>query len=317
MVSKSVHVAVAVIVNASGEVLIAKRASHQHQGDKWEFPGGKVEAGEDVTKALIRECQEELNIIVKPSRRLIVIKHDYGDKSVMLDVWYVNHLSGEPVGLEGQPIQWVAKEALWSYTFPAANKPIIRAIQLPSEYVITGDFTDQNELFSEVKRLIGEGYCLIQFRAPQLSEQNYLAIASELLVFCEAAGCQLILKGSPQSIYQLGGNGLHLTAQQLKQVSMADIEPFKQSGYLLAASCHNEEELKRAEILGVDLVTLSPVTHTPSHPDVIPLSKDECEMLTLQATMPVFWLGGMTQEQLSLAWSRGAQGIASIRAYWQ
>ncbi|MGI0117377.1 Nudix family hydrolase [Zooshikella sp. RANM57] len=316
MVSKSVHVAVAVIVNTSGEVLIAKRASHQHQGDKWEFPGGKVELGEEVTDALVRECKEELNITVKPSRRLIAITHDYGDKCVMLDVWYVDHLSGQPVGLEGQPIRWVSTDTLWSYTFPSANKPIIRAIQLPSEYVITGDFTDYDELFIKVKRIIGHGHKLIQFRAPQLSEQDYLAIASELLLFCEAAGCRLMLKGSPQSVYQLGGKGLHLTAQQLKLVSATDLEPFKQPNYLLAASCHNEAEIRLAEQLGVDLITLSPIKHTQSHPTLQPLSDAERDLLTQKATIPVYWLGGMSQDQLSLAWSLGAQGIASIRAHW-
>ncbi|MBU2710238.1 Nudix family hydrolase [Zooshikella harenae] len=316
MVSKSVHVAVAVIVNTSGEVLIAKRASHQHQGDKWEFPGGKVESGEEVTEALVRECQEELNITVKPSRRLIAITHDYGDKCVMLDVWYVDHLSGQPVGLEGQPIRWVTMDELWSYTFPSANKPIIHAIQLPSEYVITGDFIDYDELFSKVRRIIDQGHRLIQFRAPQLGEKDYLAIASELLLFCEAAGCRLMLKGSPQSVYQLGGKGLHLTAQQLKQVTAIDIESFKQPGYLLAASCHNEEEITLAEQLGADLITLSPINYTQSHPTLMPLPDEERDLLTHKTTIPVYWLGGMSKDQLPQTWYQGAQGIASIRAYW-
>ena len=123
-----IHVAVGVIVNAAQEVLIAHRAQHLHQGGLWEFPGGKVETNEGVEQALKRELLEELNITVQNCAPLLEIAHDYGDKSVLLDVWLVREFSGKPQGLQGQPLQWVKPSELFGLEFPAANAPIVEAV---------------------------------------------------------------------------------------------------------------------------------------------------------------------------------------------
>lgn len=123
-----VHVAVGVILDQHQQVLVSRRAADVHQGDLWEFPGGKVEAGESVVDALGRELLEELGIVVLRSRPLVVIEHDYGDKAVRLDVQVVTHFENEALGLEGQPIQWVAPAELAALDFPAANVPIIDAV---------------------------------------------------------------------------------------------------------------------------------------------------------------------------------------------
>ncbi|MEC4728387.1 8-oxo-dGTP diphosphatase MutT [Shewanella sp. D64] len=125
---KRVHVAVGVIINYNQEVLLAKRPQHLHQGGKWEFPGGKVEQGETVTEALIRELKEEVNLDVSATTPLMQISHDYSDKQVLLDIHLVSHFDGEAKGLEDQEICWVAKENLVNYDFPEANKPIIDRI---------------------------------------------------------------------------------------------------------------------------------------------------------------------------------------------
>lgn len=120
-----VHVAVGVIVNEQQQVLIAKRADHLHQGGLWEFPGGKVESGERVEQALARELYEELGLQVDQPEALMEVRHDYGDKSVLLDVWLVREFSGVASGREGQPIVWAPLSRLGDYAFPAANQPII------------------------------------------------------------------------------------------------------------------------------------------------------------------------------------------------
>lgn len=124
-----VHVAVGVIFDAQGRVLITRRASGAHQGDLWEFPGGKVECGESLSTALIRELREELGIAIGRTSALLEVRHDYGDKSVLLDVHVVWDYSGEACPLEGQPMAWVSPRDLASYAFPAANLPIIAALQ--------------------------------------------------------------------------------------------------------------------------------------------------------------------------------------------
>lgn len=125
-----VHVAVGVLRNDKGQVLISLRADEAHQGGLWEFPGGKVEPGESVEQALSREFEEELGICVHSCTPFIQISHDYEDKSVLLDVWNVQSFSGVPRGREGQQIEWRAQSALCVDDFPRANARIIRALQL-------------------------------------------------------------------------------------------------------------------------------------------------------------------------------------------
>jgi 8-oxo-dGTP diphosphatase len=123
-----VHVAVGVIIDSECNILITRRARDAHQGGLWEFPGGKVESGETLAQALARELEEELGITVEQSSPLVDIRHDYGDKTVWLEVHVVREYSGTARPLEGQPMAWVAAQDLAEYTFPTANQPIVDAL---------------------------------------------------------------------------------------------------------------------------------------------------------------------------------------------
>ena len=125
---KPLHVAVGVVLDEAGRVLITRRAHDSHQGGLWEFPGGKVERGESLPAALARELREELGIEIGRCNRLLEVRHDYGDKQVLLDVHVVWDFAGDAAGLENQPLLWVAPAELANYAFPAANLPIIEAI---------------------------------------------------------------------------------------------------------------------------------------------------------------------------------------------
>ena len=120
-----VRVAVGVIINKDNQVLIAKRASYQHQGDKWEFPGGKVENTESSDEALVRELKEEVGIEAQAVEFMLEIIHQYDDKKVQLDVYKVEKWMGEATGKEGQDILWVDISQLEKYKFPDANIKII------------------------------------------------------------------------------------------------------------------------------------------------------------------------------------------------
>ena len=135
--SGAVQVAVGIITDAAGAILITRRPNHAHQGGLWEFPGGKVEAGETVTAALRRELYEELGIRVQVAEPLLHIRHAYPDKTVLLEVWRVTAYQGEPHGREGQPLTWVLPARLADFAFPAADTPIIevltgRRVTMPS-----------------------------------------------------------------------------------------------------------------------------------------------------------------------------------------
>lgn len=127
--NKLLHVAVGVILDPQQQILIALRPQGAHQGGLWEFPGGKVEAGEMVQQTLNRELFEELGLTVDVCSPLIKIDHQYSEKAVLLDVWWVEQFCGEPFGKEGQPIKWVSAEDLSKYSFPDANRQIIVAVQ--------------------------------------------------------------------------------------------------------------------------------------------------------------------------------------------
>ena len=103
-------------------VLLAFRKPEQHQGDRWEFPGGKMEPNESQQDALARELLEELNLLVKQSRHRRTLEHQYSDKHVRLHFWDVTDYSGEPTGCEGQTLRWVAIDELTALRFPEANQ---------------------------------------------------------------------------------------------------------------------------------------------------------------------------------------------------
>ena len=123
-----VLVSAAVLVDADGRVLLAQRPEGKSMAGLWEFPGGKVEAAETLLEALTRELREELGVLVEAAEALMVLEHDYGDKQVRLDVHRVTRWSGEPRGLEGQPLAWQRPEQLRNWTFPAANRPILERL---------------------------------------------------------------------------------------------------------------------------------------------------------------------------------------------
>lgn len=126
---KKIHVAVGVILKDK-QIFLAKRHADQHQGGKWEFPGGKVESGETLDSALARELFEECGIQVLKSAPLVIIEHDYGDKQVKLDVHIVTLFSGEAHGKEDQTVAWFTLNDLENLDFPAANQGIIEQLKL-------------------------------------------------------------------------------------------------------------------------------------------------------------------------------------------
>lgn len=127
--TKQIQVVVGVIV-MDGQVLIAKRATHQHQGGLWEFPGGKIEPHESEITALSRELNEELGISIIESacEKMLDLEHQYPDLKVTLHIYQVTQFHGEVAGKEGQPVLWVSKDSLLQYDFPKANEPILQML---------------------------------------------------------------------------------------------------------------------------------------------------------------------------------------------
>lgn len=124
------RVAVAIIYNPDNQVLITQRPFHASHGGFWEFPGGKLEAGEQPHEALVREMREELGIEVKRFHELDLVRYEYPDYEVCLHVFGVHAFTGTPSCCEGQlNMRWVAVTDLNYEDFPRANHSVIRKIK--------------------------------------------------------------------------------------------------------------------------------------------------------------------------------------------
>jgi 8-oxo-dGTP diphosphatase len=122
------HVIIGIIINAERQVLVAQRLSHQIKAGFWEFPGGKVEAGEAAFHALQREFSEEIGIEVLHGEPWLKFDYVYPHKHVLLDIWLIDQFNGVPVGAEGQPIRWASVTEMMELQFPEGNKVIIEKL---------------------------------------------------------------------------------------------------------------------------------------------------------------------------------------------
>lgn len=128
---RTVHVVAAAVIDAANRVLIAQRPPGKHLAGGWEFPGGKLEPGEERRAGLARELNEELGIRIGSPRPLIRIRHAYPSREILLDMWVVRSFSGEPRGLDGQALRWCSQDELPAADLLPADKPIIAALRLP------------------------------------------------------------------------------------------------------------------------------------------------------------------------------------------
>lgn len=124
------RVAVAVITDATERILIARRSQHSAHGGLWEFPGGKLEADESPSAALIREIKEEVGLDIIRSEFLGEINHVYSHQQVSLLVYHVDHFEGTALCCEEQmDLRWVDFASIQDFEFPAANEQVIDLIR--------------------------------------------------------------------------------------------------------------------------------------------------------------------------------------------
>ena len=125
---KTNEISIAIVKNSQDLFLISLRPKGVHQGDKWEFPGGKVEQNETPEQAMCRELIEEVGLTAIDYRLIESKFFDYGDTALQLHFYLVTQFSGRAQGREGQPIKWVSKAELALYEFPDANKTVIKQL---------------------------------------------------------------------------------------------------------------------------------------------------------------------------------------------
>ncbi len=304
------EVVAAVLTRPNGEVMLASRPADKIYAGYWEFPGGKVEAGESLEHALARELKEELGIESIKATRWITKIFVYPHATVRLNFFRVWDWDGEPHPHEGQAFAWDNPAAHSVEPLLPANFPILKALQLPPAYGISHARALGRELFLErLETALKNGLRLIQVRDKDLPEAERLELARAIVERARPYEARVLLNGPAELAKAAGADGVHLDSGALMQCSARpDCE-------WVGASCHNAEELAHAADIA-DFAMLSPVQPTASHPGEPALGWEAFAQLAAQSPIPVYALGGVTLADLDVARRHGAHGIAMLRGAW-
>ncbi len=118
------------LVFKDGKLLIAKRPKRLHLGGMWEFPGGKLESDETYEMCLMREMNEELGVDIKVGYEFEEVLHQYSEKAVFIKFFICSLLSGEPKAIQCSDFQWINRNDLARYDFPAADTKVVSRLIL-------------------------------------------------------------------------------------------------------------------------------------------------------------------------------------------
>ena len=309
--TKVTHAAVGVIQRADGFVLLAKRPENKPWAGWWEFPGGKIEAGETPQHALIRELKEEIGVTAMTLYPWLTRTFDYPEKTVVLHFFRLTAWQGDPQSLEFQELHWQHPSNLTVSPILPANVPISAALQLPSIYALT-NLSEMGEtaFFAALETQLKCGLKLIQVREKELSNHDLTVFAKKVLAVAQTYQAKVLMNSDVNIAANIQADGVHLTSTQLMQLQA------RPDFALVAASCHNQNEVIKAQSLGCDFIVLSPVQATLSHPNATVLGWSKFAEISRGCSIPVYALGGMTLQDKEAAWQNGAHGIAMQRGIW-
>lgn len=312
MEAKVIQVSVGCLMKGH-QVLIGQRLACQSHAGEWEFPGGKIEAGETPIEALKREFKEETGLTTQDWKPLIFYPWDHGNLQVQLHVFVTDEFAGELQAHEGHEFEWCSVSELQKRAMLVANKGIINALQLPDRYMISGNFHDTSDALNRIKSALADGIKLVQLRAKTLEKHEFLALAKQALPLCHGHGAKLILNAKPDWLEAMPEvDGLQLASTAIMSLTKRPIPADK----WLGVSTHNPAEIAKALELGADFILISPVKETASHPGEPGLGWEAFSALAEAVPVPVFALGGLSDQDREEAKKHGAQGVAAISGYW-
>ena len=307
-----IEVAAAVLIRPDGQFLLTSRPEGKPYAGYWEFPGGKIEKDESVLHALERELQEELGIQIKQTSPWVTQVYAYQHATVRLHFHRVYEWQGEPTGRENQQLSWQFPDNVSVTPLLPANQPIIRSLSLPSVYAITqATELGESTMLQKIELAAQQGLKLLQIREKTMDREQLTRFVAEVMKRTLPYGVMTLVNGDLQLVNESGVHGLHLTSNQLMQITTRPDVAW------CSASCHNIEELYQAEQLGLDFVVLGPVLPTISHPGTIELGWRKFSSMIRGYSLPVYALGGLIKMDLPVAVELGAQGIAMMRDSWK
>ena len=297
----------AAVIERPGEFLLAQRPAGKPYPGYWEFPGGKIEPGEDPREALARELREELGIEVLEATPWITRFHTYTHATVRLHFYRVTAWRGEPQPLEDQAIQWQAEGKPDVAPMLPANGPVLAALDMPAVMVVSDAARMGIDpwIAALAERALTERM-LVHVREKALDRQKLQHLLSRALVRAEPFGSRVVVNSANGRYPQC--DGVHLTAADLVAASA------RPEATLVGASCHDEREVAHAVSLAVDYVVIGPVKETRSHPGASPLGWARFGELARDLPMVAYAIGGLTRADLAEARRHGAHGVALLGA---
>lgn len=294
-----------------GSFLLAQRPEGKPYAGYWEFPGGKVEAGETLLHALERELNEELGIKIAGAYPWLTRLHIYTHATVRLNFFRITEWQGQLHGNEKQQLSWQTPFNLTLSPVLPANIFVFRALQLPPLYAISNAAELGCEKFLErLQVALENGLKLVQMREPALSRKTMRELSLRAVKLAHTFGAQVLINSDVELANEIGADGVHLNSNQLAACTS------RPNLTWCAASCHNAEEFQRANNLGFDFVVLSPVLPTRSHPGATHLGWQSFALITANSAIPVYALGGLCCDDMEKAWQHGAHGIAMLHQAW-
>jgi len=304
-----VEVVAGIILAPDQSFLMASRPPGKVYAGYWEFPGGKVEPDESPRAALDRELHEELGITPTRADPWLVRTYSYEHARVRIRFFRVTRWEGTPTPREGQGLSWHPPGPPQLEPMLPANGPVLRALNLPDRYAITGaDLVGEPHALLGIHQAIQKGVTLFQVREKSFSPARLRQFAAQVIDLAHAAGAKVLINSDPATAQACGADGVHLDAKRL--MALTERPGLK----LCAASCHTPEELEHAQKLNLDFVVWGPIKVTPTHPHQAGRGwKAFAEALVGHDNLPVYAIGGLTPADLAEAREYGAQGIAGIR----
>ncbi len=302
------EVAVAIFLKPDGTFMLSSRPPGKPYPGYWEFPGGKIEPGETVLQAMVRELVEELNVTITHATPWFTFMMRYTHATVRLHCWRVSAWHGEMRGMEGQHFEWQRLEALTVAPTLPGCVPIFKALALPGIYAISNAAeAGVSNYLAQLEHVLERGLRLVQIREKSLPADTLLRFAQGVAARAHAHGAKVLVNGDADLASRIGADGLHLTSAQLSACSVRPDFP------LVAASTHHRDEIERAAELKLDFAVLGAVKPTRTHPGQAPIGWQRFGELVAAAPLPVYALGGLAREDLNLAMEHGAHGIAMQR----
>jgi len=297
----------AAVIERPGEFLLAQRPAGKPYPGYWEFPGGKIEPGEDPRSALVRELREELGIEVREATPWITRVYAYTHATVRLHFFRVTRWDGEPQPLEDQAIRWQRAQAPDVSPMLPANAPVLAALALPSVMIVSDAAAMGLDRWIErLEARVPEERLLVQVREKGLDRMRLQHLVSRTLARAEPFGSRVVVNADCGAFPQ--AHGAHLPSAALMKAMS------RPPGALVGASCHDTAELEQAARLGVDYAVVGPVKPTASHPGARTLGWDGFAALARDRPMPVYAIGGLARADLPEARRRGAHGVALLSA---